>query len=138
TPLLLMTTTGVFNNKEQSEGALNIYKKDNDLFGEQSPWDRLIERLADKKRRPLVIVYDEGHNLSEQQTDLLSELEPDAYLLASATLKLPSNFQKSVIQPIKLWVEEAENAQPFSALKAADPNGKPEAEAFITTAVSSE
>ena len=27
TPLLLMTTTGLFNNKEQSEGALNIYKK---------------------------------------------------------------------------------------------------------------
>ena len=74
TPLLLMTTTGLFNNKEQSEGALNIYKKDNDLFGEQSPWQRLIERLDGARRRPLVIVYDEGHNLSEQQTDLLSEL----------------------------------------------------------------
>ncbi len=138
TPLLLMTTTGLFNNKEQSEGALNIYKKDNDLFGEQSPWERPIGRLDGAKRRPLVIVYDEGHNLSEQQTDLLSELEPDAYLLASATLKLPANFQKSVIQPIKLWVEESQIADPFAGLGAVDEGGRPEAERFITTAVSSE
>jgi hypothetical protein len=64
TPLLLMTTTGLFNNKDQSEGALNIYKKDNDRFGNQSPWERMIERKHDDKRRPLLIVYDEGHNLS--------------------------------------------------------------------------
>jgi type III restriction enzyme len=138
TPLLLMTTTGLFNNKDQSEGALNIYKKDNDLFGESSPWERLIERLAGPQRRPLLVVYDEGHNLSDQQTELLAELEPDAYLLASATLKLPANFQKSVIQPIKLWVEEAEDPAPFAELKATDKAGAPEAERFITTAVSSE
>jgi type III restriction enzyme len=42
TPLLLMTTTGLFNNKEQSEGALNTYSKDSDLFGDRSPWARLI------------------------------------------------------------------------------------------------
>ena len=139
TPLLLMTTTGLFNNKDQSEGALNIYKKScNDLFGDQSPWERLIERPHDGKRRPLLIVYDEGHNLSEQQTELLAELEPDAYLLASATLKLPANFQKSVIQPIKLWVEEADDSQRFAELGAADEHGKLEAERFITTAVSSE
>lgn len=138
TPLLIMTTTGLFNNKEQSEGALNIYKKDNDLFGNQSPWDRLIERKYDGKRRPLLVVYDEGHNLSEQQTELLAELEPDAYLLASATLKLPSNFQKSVIQHIKIWVEEAEDPAPFVKLKATDELGKPEAERFITTVVTSD
>jgi type III restriction enzyme len=138
TPLLLMTTTGLFNNKDQSEGALNIYKKDADLFGEQSPWERLIERKDEDKRRPLLIVYDEGHNLSPQQTDLLAELEPDGYLLASATLKLPANFQKSVIQPIKLWVEEADDPKPFVTLKATDKQGTPEAERFITTAVSSE
>jgi type III restriction enzyme len=138
TPLLLMTTTGLFNNKDQSAGALNIYKKDNDLFGNQSPWERLIERKHGAMRRPLLIVYDEGHNLSEQQTELLAELEPDAYLLASATLKLPSNFQKSVIQPIKLWVEEADDPKPFAALKATDEHSKPEAERFITTVVSSD
>lgn len=138
TPLLLMTTTGLFNNKDQSEGALNIYKKDNDLFGDQSPWERLIERKYAGTRRPLLIVYDEGHNLSEQQTELLAELEPDAYLLASATLKLPANFQKSVIQPISLWLDEVPDLTPFVALNAVDSDGKPETERFITTAVSSE
>ena len=138
TPLLLMTTTGLFNNKDQSEGALNIYKKDQDEFGDLSPWERLIERNHGGKRRPLLIVYDEGHNLSEQQTDLLAELEADAYLLASATLRLPANFQKSVIQPLKLWVEEADDPEPFEALQAQDVDGRPEAERFITTAVSSE
>jgi type III restriction enzyme len=138
TPLLVMTTTGLFNNKDQSEGALNIYQKDNDQFGVQSPWERLIRRPHNGERRPLLIVYDEGHNLSEQQTELLAELEPDAYLLASATLKLPANFQKSVIQPIKLWVEEVDDPSPFAALGAIGEHGQVEAERFITTAVSSE
>ena len=136
-PLLVMATTGLFNNKDQAEGALNIYKKDNDLFGDQSPWERLIARMDGEKRRPLLIVYDEGHNLSEQQTELLSELEPDAYLLASATLKLPSNFQKSVIHPIRLWVEEADDPAVFAPFQATDANGAAAAESFITTAVNS-
>lgn len=138
TPLLVMTTTGLFNNKDQSEGALNIYKRDHDLFGDQSPWERLIERADDGKRRPLLIVYDEGHNLSEQQTELLAELEADAYLLASATLKLPSNFQKSVIQPIRLWFEESNDKETFTALLAVNESGEAEAERFITTVVSSD
>ena len=137
-PLLLMTTTGLFNNKEQSEGTLNIYKKDSDLFGDHSPWDRLIDRLSGTERRPLIIVYDEGHNLSEQQTELLSELEPDAYLLASATLKLPANFQQSVIQPIKLWVDESVDLAALAAHGVAAEKGQPEAERFITTAASSD
>ncbi len=138
TPLLIMTTTGLFNNKDQSEGALNIYKRGNDLFGSESPWERLISRTANKVRRPLIIVYDEGHNLSEQQTELLAELEPDAYLLASATLKLPENFQKSVIQPIKLWVDELKPDETIEKLKFLNANGKPEAELFTTVAVSSQ
>ncbi|MFN3337564.1 MAG: DEAD/DEAH box helicase family protein, partial [Thermomicrobium sp.] len=86
TPLILMATTGLFNNKDQSDGALQIYKAGNDVFGETSPWQRLVERQSGGKRRPLIVVYDEGHNLSTQQTDILAELEPEAYLLASATL----------------------------------------------------
>ncbi|MBP0932041.1 hypothetical protein J8I31_14215, partial [Listeria innocua] len=106
-PLIVMATTGLFNNKEQADGALNIYKKDQDLFGDQSPWERLIARDAGGVRRPLIVVYDEGHNLSEQQTQILAELEPEAYLLASATLKLPLNFAKTVLAPQESWVEEA-------------------------------
>lgn len=137
TPLLIMTTTGLFNNKDQAEGSLNIYRRGNDQFGNRSPWERLIERTSDGMRRPFIIVYDEGHNLSEQQTDILAELEADAYLLASATLKLPVRFQKSIIQQIKTWVEEATDPQNFAALKAIDKDGNPEAELFITTAIDS-
>ena len=35
------------------------------------------------------------------------------------------NFQKSVIQPIKLWVEESEAADPFAALGALDASFHP-------------
>lgn len=138
TPLLVLATTGLFNNKEQSDGSLNIYKTDNDQFGEKSPWDRLKERNHGKRRRPLIIVYDEGHNLSDQQSEILAELEPDAYLLASATLKLPLTFQKGVLQHIRSWVDEAGDAKPFATLKAVNEDGQPESELFITTIVQSE
>lgn len=137
-PLLVLATTGLFNNKDQSDGALNIYKRDEDLFGSLSPWERLIERSDKGVRRPLLVVYDEGHNLSEQQTTLLSELEPDAYLLASATMKLPESFNKSVIQHIVLWVADAAGeVDAFKELKAINQSDHPEVERFITTAVDS-
>src|SRR5207249_4839730 len=43
-------------------------------------------------RRPLIVVYDEAHNLSDQQVELLTELEPDAFLLATATMRLPAKL----------------------------------------------
>ncbi len=138
TPLIVMATTGLFNNKDQSEGALNIYKQDADQFGDQSPWERLKARKDGNRRRPLLIVYDEGHNLSEQQTEILAELEPDAYLLASATLKLPSNFHKSVIRHITGWAEEVEDAKAFAKLQALDEQGGPDAQKFITTSIRSD
>lgn len=140
-PLIVMATTGLFNNKEQADGALNIYKKDQDLFGDQSPWERLIARDVGGVRRPLIVVYDESHNLSEQQTQILAELEPEAYLLASATLKLPANFAKTVLAPQESWVEEAggegDGAERFGQLNAANDEGEPDANAFAITAVDS-
>jgi type III restriction enzyme len=138
TALIVMATTGLFNNKDQSEGALNIYKQDADLFGDKSPWERLKERKDGNRRRPLLIVYDEGHNLSEQQTEILAELEPDAYLLASATLKLPANFHKSVIHHITGWVDEVKDAEAFTKLLAIDEQGKVDAQKFITTSIRSD
>ena len=137
-PLIVMATTGLFNNQVQSDGTLNIYKTGSDLFGDKSPWQRLIERKCDNQRRPLVIVYDEGHNLSEQQTNILAELEPDAYLLASATLKLPANFNRSVVFQIASWVQDLEDVDVLAKLQAVDSDGKPDAQKFITTTVSSE
>ena len=109
------------------------------LFRSQSPWERLIERSDNGERRPLIIVYDEGHNLSPQQTELLAELEPDAYLLASATLRLPESFNDSVVQQIKLWVNDAKSdVEAFGALQAADEHGSPSVQRFVTTSIDSE
>lgn len=140
-PLLIMATTALFNNKDQAEGTLNIYKIDEDQFGEQSAWDRLKERTQDGKRRPMLLVYDEGHNLSEQQTSILGELEPDAYLLASATLRLPENFNKSVVRPFDSWIDQADSEDDiaaFAKLQALDKEEQPATELFITTSVPSE
>ncbi|KLN57520.1 DEAD/DEAH box helicase family protein [Variovorax paradoxus] len=139
TPLILMATTGLFNNKDQSDGALQIYKTGNDVFGETSPWQRLVERKAGDKRRPLIVVYDEGHNLSTQQTEILAELEPEAYLLASATLTLPQNFSESVQSQIRLWVTEAndDDLPAFEELGALDAHGRPDPNRFMTTVVNS-
>jgi type III restriction enzyme len=87
--LVYFATVGTFNQKDKDEGALLIYRSDIDT-AEQSTWQSLHQRLGSNGlRRPLIVVYDEAHNLSDQQTDLLLELEPDAFLLASATMRLP-------------------------------------------------
>ncbi|MGJ7565258.1 DEAD/DEAH box helicase family protein [Variovorax sp. GB1R11] len=138
TPLLVLTTTGLFNNKDQAEGDLRIYRAAQDRQGGKSMWQRLIDRSDGQARRPLIIVYDEAHNLSEQQTDILRELEPEAWLLASATIKLPTKFHNLVIQPTKGWVVrssgEKEAFQALGALK----DGDPDADAWMTTLVDSQ
>lgn len=86
TPRLLLATAGSFNQKDKGDGTLRVHKQADDTL--PSPlWEALRARKADGKRRPLIIVYDEGHNLTDQQTDLLLELEPQALLVASATLR---------------------------------------------------
>src|SRR5690606_2391410 len=49
-------------------------------------------KTTNGQRRDLIIVYDEGHNLSDQQIELLFELEPEAILVASATLRTPGKL----------------------------------------------
>lgn len=138
TPLLVLTTTGLFNNKDQADGDLKIYRPDQDKQGGRSMWQRLIERNDGTRRRPLIIVYDEAHNLSEQQTDILRELEPEAWLLASATIKLPAKFQATVIQQIRSWVVGcSDEVEPFRAMGAVV-GDVPDPDAFMTTAVDSQ
>lgn len=138
TPLIVLTTTGLFNNRDQAEGDLRIYRTAQDSQGGKSMWQRLIDRHDGQSRRPLIIVYDEAHNLSEQQTDILRELQPEAWLLASATIKLPKKFHDLVIQPIKSWVArcsgEAEEFQALGAVK----DGAPDPDAWMTTLVDSQ
>lgn len=71
----------------------------------------------------------------------MAELEPEAYLLASATLKLPANFAKTVLVPQESWVEEAgddeASLQRFGLLEATDGKGAADTAAFAVTAVDS-
>lgn len=94
--LLCFATVGTFNQKDKEEGTLTIFQSDIDAT-ETSTWGALKQRTdVDGNRRPLFVVYDEGHNLSDQQTELLLELEPDGFLLASATMRLPARLNEEV------------------------------------------
>jgi type III restriction enzyme len=93
-------TVGTFNQKDKETGNLRIHKSEVDTIG-TSAWDALATREdSNGARRPLMVVYDEAQNLSDQQTELLLELEPDGFLLASATLRFPQRFYRDVIEPL--------------------------------------
>lgn len=95
-PILYFATVGTFNQKDKERGGRLIYKSDID-DQTTSTWDGLKLRTdSTGVRRPLLIVYDEGHNLTDQQTDLILELTPDAILVASATMKLPARLAKEI------------------------------------------
>ena len=95
--LLCFATVGTFNQKDKEHGSLTIFQSDIDTLGNTSTWDTLKKRTNIRgERRPLFVVYDEGHNLSDQQTDLLLELQPDGFLLASATMNLPARLNLEV------------------------------------------
>jgi type III restriction enzyme len=95
-PIIALATTGTFNQKDQEGSALRIYQ----TIVDKSPvslWDLIKQRkTSDGLRRDLIIVYDEGHNLSDQQIELLFELEPEAILVASATLKTPGKLGQMI------------------------------------------
>lgn len=95
-PSIFFATVGTFNQKDKEEGKLLIYRSEIDT-AEKSTWNAIHERLGpDDVRRPLLVVYDEAHNLTDQQIDLLMELEPEAFLLASATMRLPPRLAVAV------------------------------------------
>lgn len=99
--LLYFATVGTFNQKDREKSNLKIFATDTDNI-ESTRWEALKDReTAEGHRRPLVIVYDEAQNLSDQQTTLLLEQHPSAFLLASATLRFPAQFDNEVIQPLR-------------------------------------
>lgn len=99
--LLYFATVGTFNQKDRENSNLRIFALDTDNI-ESTRWEALKAReTAAGQRRPLVIVYDESQNLSDQQTLLLLEQQPTAFLLASATLRFPARFDTEVIQPLR-------------------------------------
>lgn len=99
--LVYFGTVGTFNQKDKATSNLRIHTSEVDTIG-TSAWAALRTRADGMAvRRPLLVVYDEAQNLSDQQTDLLLELEPDGFLLASATLRFPEAFHTQVIAPLK-------------------------------------
>ena len=95
-PFIALATVGTFNQKDRADGTLRVHRVDQDK-ADDSLWTILRERKsAAGERRPLIVVYDEGHNLSDQQTDLLLELEPDAILVASATMRTPGKLGRMI------------------------------------------
>jgi len=95
-PLIALATVGTFNQKDKSDGTLRVHKVGEDQ-SDDSLWTLLKDRLGKSgERRPLIIVYDEAQNLSDQQTELLLELEPDAILVASATMRTPARLGKII------------------------------------------
>ena len=106
--LLLVATVGKFNQKDKEKGDRKIFKVQLDS-ADNSLWDLLKKRQNVKGiKRPLIIVYDEGHNLSDQQTNLLLELNPDALIAASATMKIPHSLSNTIerLKVDKGWKDE--------------------------------
>lgn len=99
-PLVYFATVGTFNNKDRENGTLRIFRAEIDTT-QTNTWEALKGRqTSDGTKRPLIVVYDEAQNLTDQQTELLLEQQPDAFLLASATLKFPARFSTEVIEPL--------------------------------------
>lgn len=94
TGLIILGTTAMFNTKDRDSRRIFEAQKDT---GTIALWEALKQRpTADGKKRPLIVFYDEGHNLSDQQVELLLELKPEALILASATPRLPEKLGEIV------------------------------------------
>ncbi|MDF2542684.1 MAG: hypothetical protein K0S47_2402 [Herbinix sp.] len=91
--LLLIATVGKINQKDKEEGDRHVFQTGFDN-ADNSLWNMLKNRQSYKRtKRDLVIVYDEGHNLSDQQTKILLDLSPTALIAASATTKVPKALE---------------------------------------------
>lgn len=93
-PLMLLATVGTFNVKEGKNRRVYSTALDD---ADEVLWERLKKRLDENQdKRPLLIVYDEGHNLSEQQSELLFGLGPDGLISATATPRLSPKVVKAL------------------------------------------
>ena len=82
-------TIGTFVADEAPGAGFSVAGSDVDALDPETLAALRERRLADGRRRPLILVYDEAHELSAAHAALLLSLEPDVVLLASATMKMP-------------------------------------------------
>jgi len=105
--LLLVATVGKFNQRDKEEGDRKIFRVRLNA-ADKSLWDTLKDRKDSfDRRRPLIVVYDEGQNLSSLQTKLLMELEPDGLIAASATMRIPDELSGTIerLRRDKQWTD---------------------------------
>lgn len=96
--LILIATVGKINQKDKEAGDRRIFQTGLDN-ADNSLWEMLKERKTfEGHKRDLIIIYDEGHNLSNQQTQLLLDLSPSALIAASATTKIPKELEYYILR----------------------------------------
>lgn len=76
---ILVSTVATWNSSVKDE-RLNVHRPSLD-WGESTRWDSLKLR----RRRPLWVVYDEAHNTTTDQVELLDDLNPAGFFVASAS-----------------------------------------------------
>ena len=104
-PLLLVATVGKFTREDTESGDRKIFQAQFDAAPE-SLWELLKRRENEKQfKRPLIVIYDEGHNLSDLQSERILELAPDGIIAASATMSIPKRLNSTIsrLQNDKGW-----------------------------------
>lgn len=126
---ILVSTVAAWNSSEKDE-RLNVHRVNTD-WGEKSRWDQLKQ----ERKRSLWVVYDEAHNTTTEQVELLDDLDPAGFFVASASpLKgklqlylthLPEEARKDRFVPVKTRdVAEAQLLK--STISLADYESSPE------------
>lgn len=126
---VLVSTVAMWNSSEKDE-RLNVHRPCPD-WGEKTRW----ERLKTDRKRPLWVVYDEAHNTTTDQVELLDDLNPAGFFVASASpikgklqfylSSLPSDVRAKRIIPVSTRaVVEAQLLK--STISLADYDSSPE------------
>jgi type III restriction enzyme len=76
---ILISTVAAWNSTEKDE-RLNVHRVHPD-WGDKSRW----EQLKTDRQQPLWVVYDEAHNTTTEQVELLDDLFPSGFFVASAS-----------------------------------------------------
>jgi len=76
---VLISTVAAWYSSEKDE-RLNVHRESKD-WGAGTRWDQ----LKTNRQRPLWVVYDEAHNTTTEQVELLDELDPAGFFVASAS-----------------------------------------------------
>ena len=71
---ILLSTVAAFNQKGDN---LRIHQK----VGDTTRWKMLGGKTKDGRKRPLYVMYDEGHGATERQFQKLLELGPHSFIL---------------------------------------------------------